>query len=238
MAVNLNQFGQPIGDDVAGWVGAEQPNQNAMTGQDCTLVALDDALHAKDLFEAFQSDDGGRYWTYMPVGPFATEAELKRFLEGASRSADPLFFTVIDNASLRAVGFCSFLRIDPTMGVIEVGFIAFSPLLQKTRMATEAMFLMMATVFDTWGYRRYEWKCDALNAPSKAAAKRFGFSFDGVFEQSVVYKGRNRDTAWFSILDKDWPEVKRAFSTWLEAGNFDQNGQQKRKLSDLMRQKK
>ncbi len=149
------------------------------------------------------------------VAPIETEADFGVFLRAAEASEDPLYFTVL-NAEGRAVGHATYLRIDPANGVIEVGYIHFSPLMQRTPMSTEAMYLMMAYVFETLGYRRYEWKCDALNAPSLAAAKRLGFTFEGVFRQAVVYKGRNRDTAWLSVLDSEWPALKARFERWLE----------------------
>jgi len=150
-------------------------------------------------------------------------------LREAEASEDPLYFTVL-NAEGRAVGHATYLRIDPANGVIEVGYIHFSPLMQRTPMSTEAMYLMMAYVFETLGYRRYEWKCDALNAPSLAAAKRLGFTFEGVFRQAVVYKGRNRDTAWLSVLDSEWPALKARFERWLDVENFDSKGRQRTRL--------
>jgi RimJ/RimL family protein N-acetyltransferase len=234
MTHKINEHGQPIGHDLLNWTGANAPTTEAISGQYCTLEALDVTAHAADLFQSFQADTEGALWTYMPVGPFKTTTEIHAWAESASASTDPLFFAVVSKETGRAIGFASFLRIDPALGVIEVGFIAFSPALQRTRMATEAMYLMMARAFNDWGYRRYEWKCDALNAPSQAAAKRFGFSYDGLFKQASVYKGRNRDTAWFSVLDGDWPARERAFKAWLSPDNFDANGVQKQKLSALM----
>ena len=152
----------------------------------------------------------------------------------ACRSEDPLFYALTERASGKAVGVASFLRITPEHGVIEVGNIVFAPCMQRTSLATEAMFLMMRRVFNELGYRRYEWKCDALNAPSRRAAERFGFSYDGLFRQASVYKGRNRDTAWYSILDRDWPAIERGYAAWLDPENFDENGAQKEKLSRLI----
>jgi len=165
----------------------------------------------------------------LPIAPIETEAELGVFLRAAEASEDLLYFTVL-NAEGRAVGHATYLRIDPANGVIEVGYIHFSPLMQRTPMSTEAMYLMMAYVFETLGYRRYEWKCDALNAPSLAAAKRLGFTFEGVFRQAVVYKGRNRDTAWLSVLDSEWPALKARFERWLDVENFDSKGRQRTRL--------
>ena len=228
MTQRLNEYNQPIGPALPNWNGAKPPIQSPLIGHSCRLEALH-PRHAKDLFDAYATDRGG-LWTYMPVGPFATLAEITDWITPASKSKDPLFYAIIDKTTHRAVGVASFLRIQPEQGVIEVGFIAFSPLLQRTRGATEAMFLMMQHAFDL-GYRRYEWKCDALNAPSRKAAERLGFSYDGLFKKALVYKGRNRDTAWFSILDQDWPHIKAGFETWLAAENFDAKGQQKNRLN-------
>ncbi len=203
MSQRINEFDQPIGEDVPDWTAASRPDHTPIEGQYCRLEALDAERHSAELFEAFSSGNNAGLWTYMPVGPFETEQELRIWMTGASQSKDPLFYTLIEQASGKAVGFASYLRIAPEHGVIEVGFIAFSPRLQKTRVATEVMFLMMQHAFNTLGNRRYEWKCDALNAPSRAAALRFGFTYDGLFKQATLYKGRNRDTAWFSILDRD-----------------------------------
>jgi RimJ/RimL family protein N-acetyltransferase len=151
-----------------------------------------------------------------------------------AKGDDPLFHTIVDNQTGKAVGVATFMRIDRANGVIEVGNINYSPLLQRTPAATEAMFLMMRRVFDELGYRRYEWKCDSLNAPSRAAALRLGFQFEGIFRQAVVYKGRNRDTAWFSIIDREWPALRGAYEQWLEAANFDTEGRQRRKLTEYV----
>lgn len=234
MSGRINEHGQPIGEDVLGWNGAKPPVREAIEGQYCRLEPTNAGSHAQDLYNAFALDQAGQLWTYMPVGPFESFEELNEWIEQVSQSKDPLFFAIIDTASGRAIGIASYLRIDPIMGVIEAGNIAFSPQLQKTRMATEAMFLMMSQAFREWGYRRFEWKCDALNAPSRAAAKRLGYYFDGIFEQAVVYKGRNRDTAWFSVLDCNWPAHERAFLTWLDPSNFDAKGEQTQRLSKLI----
>ena len=159
-------------------------------------------------------------WTYLFAGPYRTRAEYHAYLEKCSVSEDPLFFAIVDARLERATGLGSYLRIEPAHGVIEVGHLAFSPLLQRTAAATEAMYLMMRQVFEL-GYRRYEWKCDALNAASRRAAERLGFTFEGIFRQAVVYKGRNRDTAWYAIIDRDWPAVDAEFRRWLAPDNFD-----------------
>ncbi len=234
MSQRVNEFGQPIGEDVPSWSGVQSPSKDPMIGRFCHLEGLDITSHAGDLFEAYSADTEGGLWTYMPVGPFVEWNEFKDWMQGACKSTDPLFFAIIDEASGKAAGMASYLRITPQVGVIEVGHISFSPGLQKTPVATEAMFLMMQRVFNELGYRRYEWKCDSLNAPSRRAAERFGFSYDGLFEQALVYKGRNRDTAWYSILDKDWPVIEPAYKAWLNPDNFDAEGRQKQKLGDLI----
>lgn len=172
----------------------------------------------------------------MPVGPFASEQELGTWMQSACMLDDPLFHALIDLSTGKAVGMAAYMRIQPEVGVIEIGSISFAPAMQRTPAATEAMFLFMTRVFDELGYRRYEWKCDSLNAASRKAAERLGFHYDGLFEQAVVYKGRNRDTAWYSILDKDWPALKGAFGQWLDPANFDEAGQQHRSLKDLIEQ--
>ena len=205
-----------------------------MDGKYCRLEPIDIDRHAADLFEAFSADETGAIWTYLFTGPFETETDLRNWMAQACLGDDPLFHAVIDKRSNKAVGFATFMRIDPVMGVIEVGNINFSPTLQRTPAATEAMFLMMARAFNELGYRRYEWKCDNLNALSHKAAKRLGFTYEGLFRQALVYKGRNRDTAWFSIIDTEWPSIEAAMVSWLSADNFDADGRQLRSLGDFM----
>ena len=228
-ASRTNDLGQPIGPPVADWKPLPRPSHEAMHGRYCRLEPLDAARHAADLHDAYSLDRDGRMWTYLFSGPFATRDEYRAWVESRAGSQDPLFFAVVDAAIGRATGVASYLRIDPAHGVVEVGHIAFSPLLQRTRAATEAMYLMMRHAF-ALGYRRYEWKCDALNAPSRRAAERLGFTFEGIFRQAVVYKGRSRDTAWYSIIDSEWPGRETAFRAWLDPGNFEADGRQKRPL--------
>ncbi len=232
METRTNELGQPLGDKLDHWKPCALPERMVIKGKYCRLEPLDPALHAEQLYEAFIEDTQEANWTYLPYGPFKKFADFKVWLDAIYVSNDPLFFTVIDNASSFAVGLASFLRIDPLNGVIEVGHIHFSSTLQKTVMATEAMYLMMKHVFDELGYRRYEWKCDSCNQGSKKSALRLGFKFEGIFRQATIYKGRNRDTAWFSILDKEWPALKLAFENWLDTTNFDEQGLQKRSLQD------
>jgi RimJ/RimL family protein N-acetyltransferase len=235
MTEHKNALGQPIGFPVPGWSARPRPPRTPMTGRHARLEPLDPDRHAADLHAANLTDTENRIWTYLAYGPFATLEAYRAWMKTTALGEDPLFHAIIDLETGRAVGVASYLRIDPPVGVIEVGHINYSPLLQKTRTATEARFLMMTRVFDELGYRRYEWKCDALNAPSRAAAERLGFAFEGVFRQATIYKGRNRDTAWYSITDRDWPTVKRAFERWLDPTNFDAEGRQRRSLSALMR---
>lgn len=204
-----------------------------MVGRYCRVEPLDLDRHATELFAADRQDADGRNWTYLSAGPFADFASYRSWLAAASAGDDPLFHAIVDDATGRAAGVAAYLRIDPHSGVIEVGHLNFAPSLQRSRAATEAMYLMMRRAVDELGYRRYEWKCDSLNAPSRAAALRYGFRFEGVFRQALVYKGRNRDTAWFAILDRDWPVLKAAFERWLDPDNFDAAGRQRLRLSEL-----
>lgn len=230
--MNKNEFGQPIGDTVPNWQPCDVPRHETITGHYTVLEPLS-VSHAGGLFEAFSAGGNEGLWTYMFDGPFANEDELGAFLETAETSRDPLFFCIKAKDSGRLLGFASFLRIEPDVGCIEVGSIAFSPLMQRTAFSTDAMFSMMRTVFEQYGYRRYEWKCDALNAKSRAAALRLGFTFEGIFRQAILYKGRNRDTAWFSILDGEWPALKTRFERWLSPDNFSKDGRQIHRLEDL-----
>lgn len=224
-----NEHGQPIGAPVPQWTGCAPIPHTPMHGRACDVVPLN-PTHAQALHVAFSQDKTGTLWTYMPTGPFQSQADYAAWIDEACESKDPLFFAVIDKTSNQPVGVTSFLRIQPENGVAEVGYITFSPALQRTPMATEAMYLMMKRALGELGYRRYEWKCDALNAPSRTAATRLGFQYDGLFQQALVYKGRNRDTAWYSVLDQDWPRVEAAFKAWLDPANFDAAGQQRTSL--------
>lgn len=224
---HFNELGQAIGFPVL-WQAKPAPSFPVLSGQYCQLEPLS-LQHADDLYAAFTADQENRIWTYLPYGPFTNFASFSTWLEKNAHSADPFFYSIV-NFEGKALGVASYLRIDPTNGVIEVGHINFSPALQKTRIATETMYLMMHHVFEGLGYRRYEWKCDALNMPSRQAAERLGFKFEGIFRQATVYKNRNRDTAWYSIVDKEWPTLKQKFETWLASSNFDEQGNQMKKL--------
>jgi RimJ/RimL family protein N-acetyltransferase len=226
-----NELGQPIGFAVPGWTARPRPDRSVMAGRCCRVEPLEPERHGRDLLAANTADREGRMWTYLAYGPFADHGAYHAWLAGAAESDDPLFHAIVDARSGRALGVASYLRIEPAVGVIEVGHIAYAPALQRTPAATEAMYLMMRRVFDELGYRRYEWKCDALNEPSRRAAERLGFTFEGIFRQATLYKGRNRDTAWYSIIDKEWPDRKAALEAWLEPGNFDDAGRQRARLS-------
>jgi len=237
MTQRTNGYGQPIGPQVEGWAERARPARTSMSGRYCRLEPVDPARHAADLFDAYMAAPDGRDWTYLFVERPADAPAFRAYLEKAASSNDPLHFTVVDltqgPSAGKAVGTAALMRIEPVHGVIEVGSITWSPRLKKTRASTEAMYLMMRRAFDELGYRRYEWKCDSLNAPSRAAALRYGFQFEGIFRQAIVYKGRSRDTAWFSITDKEWPGVRKAFETWLQPANFDVEGRQLHSLSEL-----
>ncbi|MAM63908.1 GNAT family protein [Maritimibacter sp. UBA3975] len=220
----------PLGTPVEGWRVPPRPQGFTLTGRHAVLEPLSADRHAADLFRAFEGYD--RLWDYMPVGPFSSSSAFHRWMRDATAGDDPHFLAIRDVASGRWVGFCSLLRIAPEAGSIEVGFITFSPELQRTRAATEAMYLLMKWAFEA-GYRRYEWKCNALNMASRRAAQRLGFSFEGVFRQHMVVKGRNRDTAWFAAIDSEWPALSEAFRVWLDPANFDTAGVQRESLSDL-----
>ena len=226
----------PTGTPLPDWTPRPWPPGTAMKGRFVTVELLDPELHADDLFAATSEDREGRNWTYMPYGPFADKAAHRSWIEDMYASQDLFFHAVIDNRTGKAVGALSFMRVQPNVGVIEIGHISFSPRLQRTPGATEAIWLMLSRAFDELGYRRCEWKCDSLNAPSRAAARRFGFRFEGIFRQATVYKGRNRDTAWFSIIDKEWPLLAPLYRQWLAPDNFDAAGRQKTSLSKLTAQ--
>jgi len=195
------------------------------------LEPLDAELHIADLWQAIQGHD--EVWDYLADGPYAGEADLEAELAEKQAGAAALFFAIKPRKSGCAEGYASYMRMDPANGVIEVGNILMTPSLQKTTAATEAMYLMARHIFEDLGYRRYEWKCNANNAPSRRAALRYGFTFEGIFRQHMVVKGQNRDTAWFSMLDGEWPARKAAFEAWLDPANFDANGQQRKSLAQI-----
>jgi RimJ/RimL family protein N-acetyltransferase len=232
MSHKLNSIGQPIGLPVPNWQPPPAPPRTTLQGRYCTLEPLSAERHASHLFAANKLDAENQIWTYLPYGPFETFEAYEKFVQTYENRSDPFFYAIIDNTTHKAVGVASYLRIDPTNGSIEVGHINYSPALQRTPAATEAMFLMMQQAF-TLGYRRYEWKCNALNAPSRTAAMRLGLSYEGVFRQAAIVKGRNRDTAWYAMIDAEWPALQTAFQQWLHPDNFDPSGHQRTALSAL-----
>lgn len=212
----------------------QRPERWEHAGRFARLEPLDPARHAAELYAASHNvPNGERIWDYLPYGPFASLEDFAAWMDGCAHSSDPLFFGIRDLQSDKTLGMASYLRIVPEHAVIEIGHIWFAPALQKTPSATEAIFLMLRHALDDLGYRRMEWKCDALNAGSRRAATRFGFSFEGIFYQAVVVKGLNRDTAWFSILDYEWPEIRENFEHWLVPENFDASGRQRSSLREM-----
>ncbi|UOA33216.1 hypothetical protein DSM110093_03032 [Sulfitobacter sp. DSM 110093] len=223
---------RPVGAPVENWAPPARPSGETLAGQHVLLEPLSAERHAALLYRAYAGED--HVWDYLPYGPFSSASQYHRWVRDSEGKADPYFFAVKSLAQEQWVGVASFLRINPEAGSIEVGHINFSPALQRTPAATEAIFLMMQWAFDA-GYRRFEWKCDALNGPSRRAAQRLGLSYEGVFRQATIVKGRNRDTAWFAAVDAEWPALKEAFEAWLSPRNFDAHGQQEERLGDLTR---
>ncbi|NVK30702.1 MAG: GNAT family N-acetyltransferase [Gammaproteobacteria bacterium] len=224
-----NDIDRQFGETLVNWTPPPKPSKSPLIGRYARLEPLR-ADHSPALLNANRQDQAGLMWSYLPYGPFDTLDNYQAWVSAAAKSDDPLFFAIVDQTTEDAIGVASYLRIEPNNGAIEVGHIAYSPLLQRSRMATEAMFLMMQNAF-ALGYRRYEWKCDSLNMPSVNAAKRLGFQYEGTFRQATVYKGRNRDTSWFSIIDQDWHHMEAEYRRYLQPSNFDPEGQQLTPLS-------
>ncbi|MFA7834113.1 GNAT family N-acetyltransferase [Aeromonas dhakensis] len=229
--IHLNEFDQPVGAPLPDWRGAEFPPRRTLNGWGCRLEPLEPERHGPGLWQAFSADNGAM-WTYLTTGPYAEEADMLVWLQECAAKTAPQFYTIFDEDGEQPLGLASYLRIDPLAGSIEVGWLHFSPALQRSRLATAAMALMMANAF-ALGYRRYEWKCNALNKPSWQAALRLGFSYEGTFRQNRVDKGRTRDTAWFSVIDREWPALQDCFARWLAPDNFDERGRQRLRLSEL-----
>ncbi|WP_373090867.1 GNAT family N-acetyltransferase [Zhongshania sp.] len=227
-----NEHGQAIGAPLPNWQAPPVLSKTIIGGELCRLEPLSVESHATQLFEAFSTDVPGRVWTYLPYGPFDGLIGFCDWVSEQARKDDPLFYSVVDTNTGRAIGVASFMRVMPAMGVVEIGHLNFSPSLQRTAAATEALYLMIDHIFEL-GYRRCEWKCNALNEASRNAALRLGFSYEGTFRQAAVIKGRNRDTAWFSLLDSEWPLLETAFTTWLSPDNFAKDGRQRQSLSAL-----
>ena len=220
-------------DEQLHWTPARLPQRELLQGNSVRLEPIDVQRHGKALYDASHQDGAAHeLFMYLPYGPFAGLHQFRTWLGACATSNDPLFVAVVDLATHRPAGMASFMRMVPEHGVIEIGHIWFSPALQRTRQATEAIYLMVRHAFDL-GYRRLEWKCDALNERSLRAALRFGFRYEGVFRQHLVVKDRNRDTAWFSILDREWPQIRAGFEAWLAPDNFETNGEQRRSMASI-----
>ena len=216
---------------LSNWKPVALPFPQALHGRYVTLEPLSAASHSAALWQAVQGHDG--VWAYLADGPYATEADLNRTLGDKQSGSSALFYAIVPQVTRSVSGYASYMRMDPVNGTIEVGNILMAPSLQRTTAATEAMYLMARHIFEDLGYRRYEWKCNANNAPSRRAALRFGFTFEGIFRQHMIVKGQNRDTAWFSMLDTEWPARKAAFEAWLDPANFDADGRQRKSLTQL-----
>jgi len=213
------------------WKPVPLPLREPLYGRTVLLEPLDSKLHAADIWNAVDGHD--EVWQWLFDGPYASLADLSRDIAEKESAPDRIFFAIISSEIGAAAGYASYMRMEPAHGVVEVGNILLSPALQRTTAATEAMYLMARHVFEDLGYRRYEWKCNAANEPSRRAALRLGFTFEGIFRQHLVVKDRNRDTAWFSMLDHEWPARKRSFEAWLDPANFDEDGQQRQTLSEF-----
>lgn len=216
---------------MVGWTARPEPGNVTLTGRTCRLEPLDASKHADELHADYSVAPDDRDWTYLMESFPSDINEFRENIEKKAQSADPKFYTVIDLASEKAVGIFSLLRIQPEHGVIEVGHVNFSQLIKQSAISTEAQFLLMKYAFDELGYRRYEWKCDSLNAPSRKAALRLGFKFEGIFRNGSIYKERSRGIAWFSIIDDEWPAVKAAIHSWIAPENFDNEGKQIKSLT-------
>jgi RimJ/RimL family protein N-acetyltransferase len=218
-------------DNLSNWQSCALPSPQLSAGRYVTLVPLNAEKHTAGLWKAVQGHD--EVWTYLADGPYASETNLRLALEQKQSGPAAEFLAIVPKSSGKAEGYASYMRMDPANGVIEVGNIMLAPSLQRTTAATEAMYLMARHIFEDLGYRRYEWKCNAQNEPSRRAALRYGFTFEGIFRQHMIVKGQNRDTAWFSMLDSEWPARKAAFEAWLDPANFDAEGRQLKPLSQL-----
>jgi RimJ/RimL family protein N-acetyltransferase len=223
---------QRVGEPVEA-TPAQQPQRNLLTGRYVEVAPLDAKVHADDLYAAATGPNSDALWTYLSSGPWRERASFDAWLTGCEASIDPFAHALIDKASGKALGMANYMRIETTHRVIEIGGIWYSPALQRTRAATEAMYLLARNVFETLGFRRYEWKCNSFNEPSRRAALRLGFTYEGLFRQHMIQRGRNRDTAWFSMLDCEWPQRKRAFERWLDPNNFDENARQRASLAAM-----
>jgi len=228
-----NQFGQVLGHPIENWTPCQVPAKGIIQGCYCILEPIEIDKHAVKLFDVFSIDNQGESWTYLPYGPFDTFNEFKDWLARTMSQNDTHLYAILDVKTQEPIGISGYLRINPEHGVIEIGHLHFSKLLKQTPLATEAIYLMLKHAFDSNEYRRCEWKCNDLNEPSRRAAVRFGFTFEGIFRQNYVFKNHNRDTAWFSIIDSEWPELKSKFEKWLHPNNFSAMGKQILKLTEI-----
>ena len=231
-AVSHPDSGLPVGIGLAD-AHAKRPARVSLEGRFARLEPLNPSIHARDLYDATHGSDREAIWAYIGDGPYADFDSFHVALEGKAKSEDPLFFAIIDKATGKATGYSTLMRIDVPNRVIEVGNIVYGSAMQKTPLATEVQYLLMRHAFDDLGFRRYEWKCNALNAPSRKAAERYGFVYEGLFRQHMIIKGRNRDTTWYAIVDADWPRIKSGFERWLSPDNFTPDGRQKKSLAAL-----
>ena len=221
----------PSTEDLSRWRPVAIPRPQSLDGHYVRLEPLRAETHAADLWSALQGHN--EVWDYLSDGPYQTQTDLRHAIDAKETSTAAVFLAIVPKSTGKVEGYASYMRMDPANGVIEVGNILMTPSLQRTTAATEAMYLMARHIFDDLGYRRYEWKCNALNGPSRRAALRYGFSFEGIFRQHMIIKGRNRDTAWFSMLDSEWPSRKAAFEAWLDPTNFDADGRQRKSLAEI-----
>ena len=228
----LNHYQQEVGPSLADASPGKMPDVALLEGRYCSVEHLTVAEHYKDILDFYFTNQILSDWTYMYADPFESEEAVRQCLEDYEQSQNPYFFAIRDKASGKVLGTFSLMAITPKNRSVEMGRVILAPALQKTRAATEAQYLLMKYVFEDLNYRRYEWKCDALNLPSRKAAERLGFIYEGTFRQAVIYKGRTRDTDWMSMIDKDWPKVKARFESWLRSDNFDENGQQLKSLRE------
>ena len=231
--MRINQLGQPIGDALPDFQPGDLPKLERIEGQYVIIERLSKDKHGADLYEVYGPDSSEDMWTYLFQNPVQNQEEWSQLLDQMLSAQDRFYYAIVDKESEKALGTFALMRIDRNNRVIEVGAVTYSPKLKRTRLATEAQYLLACYVFEDLEYRRYEWKCDALNQPSRRAAERLGFTYEGRFRQAVVYKGRNRDTDWLSMIDKDWPAVKSRLEKWLSPDNFNEKGLQIKALSDF-----
>ena len=231
--MKINELGQPIGDALPNFKPGDLPKMERLEGRYVIVECLSKDKHGADLYEVYGPDSPADMWTYLFQNPVQSQDEWSALLDQMLAAQDRFYYAIVDKESGKALGTFALMRINRGSRVIEVGSVTYSPQLKRTRLATEAQYLLARYVFEELEYRRYEWKCDALNQPSRYAAERLGFIYEGTFRQAVVYKGRNRDTDWLAMIDKDWPAVKIRLEKWLSPDNFDENGQQIKSLSDF-----